>query len=201
MAIDARIPMLVNTPDIIGGFQQGSEFAQNNQLNQLALDETRRSQQEQKEYRDLATAYRDVKAFKSVIPDTVNTVNAGRAVEALNLLKDSPHKTSALDALQKGNYQQFNDTLSMIENTGNELTRMGQNGNLPVALQVFESMTQNLSDKDKGAAQRISLGLDPRATSNKVINIGGVPHMKIGENIFPIDVDGKQAVLTLLNCI
>ena len=192
MAIDARIPMLVNTPDIIGGFQQGSEFAQNNQLNQLALDETRRSQQEQKEYRDLATAYRDVKAFKSVIPDTVNTVNAGRAVEALNLLKDSPHKTSALDALQKGNYQQFNDTLSMIENTGNELTRMGQNGNLPVALQVFENMTQGLSDEDKKAARRINLGLDPRRTSDKVINIGGVPHIKVGDEIFPIDIDGER---------
>lgn len=69
-----------------------------------------------------------------------------------------------------------------------------QSSGLPAEAVAFDYLSQGLSPEERQSAQRVRLGLSPRAASQKVTNIGGVPYMvdPTTGNIVPAQVGGEQ---------
>lgn len=61
-----------------------------------------------------------------------------------------------------------------------------QQQQLPASAQEFNLLTEGLSEEDRTKAQRVKLGLDPRAVTSapKVEEIGGVKYLRVGTQFF-----------------
>lgn len=62
------------------------------------------------------------------------------------------------------------------------------------ALETFAGLTAGLSEEDRLAAQRVELGLTPRAQAAQITEIGGVPHIfdRNLQKFIPAEVAGEE---------
>ena len=220
MAIDPRISLAVQTPNIapainifenalmnaqtrdIRGAQEARAVQQAPLQNQILQQQLAAGQQTADVARDkqritslFQTGQRlapflesgDIEGAKQFIRSNISHLQDRIAAGDNVNIEDS---METLRNLETGNIQAV---MNDIQGVNNIVTQQrGQTA----GQREFASLTRGLSEEDKTAAQRVKLGLDPRAASAaaKTVDVGGVPHVfdPVKQTLVPAVIDGEK---------
>jgi hypothetical protein len=158
--------------------------------------------------------------LKNYFANPVNTANLAASMNSMLLNPNEFYNQNARDVkamqLQKMQQQQAteqqNQTLKYFHDNGrpdlveavqngysikdamNEFRKSQQDGQTPAAMQTFDAMTAGLTQEQIEQARLINLGLQPRAATDQIVDVGGVPHiMDRGTGqLMPVTMGGQD---------
>ncbi|MDA8788852.1 hypothetical protein N9M91_02130 [Porticoccaceae bacterium] len=158
--------------------------------------------------------------LKNYFANPVNTANLAASMNSMVINPNDFYDQNARDVkamqLQKMQQQQAaeqqNQTLKYFQDNGrpdlveavqngysvkdamNEFRQSQQGGQTPAAMQTFNAMTAGLSPEQIEQARLVNLGLQPRAATDQIVDVGGVPHiMDRGTGqLMPVKMEGQD---------
>lgn len=122
--------------------------------------------------------------LKSVKDEQMQRMKQEEANKTLKYFHDNG-RPDLVEAVQNG--YPIKDAIS-------EFRKFQQGGQTPAAVQTFNNFTNGMNVEDVERAKRINLGLEPRAVTNNIVDVGGVPHVMdrtLGK-LVPAQIDGQD---------